>query len=66
MGEDPSIEADYTQVHFSLAKQYTLKNEEIFLYGKFSNYELNENYKLIYNPSYEVYEGIFLLKTRLL
>ena len=62
MGEDPSIEADYTQVHFSLAKQYTLKNEEIFLYGKFSNYELNENYKLIYNPSYEVYEGIFLLK----
>ena len=62
MGEDPAIEADYTQVHFSLAKQYTLKNEEIFLYGKFSNYELNENYKLIYNPSYEVYEGIFLLK----
>ena len=62
MGEDPSIEADYTRVHFSLAKQYTLKNEELVLYGKFSNYELNENYKLIYNPSYEVYEGTFLLK----
>ena len=62
MGEDPDTEADYTQVHFSLAKQYSLRDEEIFLYGKFSNYELNENYKLIYNPSYEVYERTLLLK----
>ncbi|MDC1080891.1 DUF5103 domain-containing protein [Flavobacteriaceae bacterium] len=62
LGEDPDTEADYTQVHFSLAKQYTLRDEEIFLYGKFSNYELNENYRLIYNPSYEVYERTLLLK----
>lgn len=62
LGEDPDTEADYTQVHFSLAKQYTLRDEEIFLFGKFSNYELNENYRLIYNPSYEVYERTLLLK----
>lgn len=62
LGEDPDTEADYTQVHFSLAKQYNLRDEEIFLYGKFSNYELNENYRLIYNPSYEVYERTLLLK----
>ena len=60
--EDPAIEADYTQVYFSLAKQYTLKEEEIYIYGKFSNYELKDQYKLSYNPSYEVYEGVFLLK----
>lgn len=61
-GKDPAIEADYTQVYFSLAKQYTLKEEEIYIYGKFSNFELKDQYKLSYNPSYEVYEGVFLLK----
>tara|TARA_B100000767_G_C19774047_1_gene541615 strand:- start:3002 stop:4255 length:1254 start_codon:yes stop_codon:yes gene_type:complete len=61
-GNDPDIEADYTQVYFSLAKQYTLQEEEIYLYGKFSNYELSEEYKLTYNPSYEVYEIRLLLK----
>ena len=61
-GENPSIEADYTQVYFSLAKQYTLQDEAIYLYGKFSNYELTDQYKLTYNPSYEVYEGSLLLK----
>ena len=61
-GQDPAIEADYTQVYFSLAKQYTLKEEEIYLYGKFSNYELKDQYRLTYNPSYEVYEGTLLLK----
>tara|TARA_B100000767_G_C19778335_1_gene544231 strand:- start:8335 stop:9588 length:1254 start_codon:yes stop_codon:yes gene_type:complete len=62
LGEDPNTEADYTQVHFSLAKQYTLRDEEIFLYGKFSNYELIEKYKMIYNPSYEVFEATLILK----
>ena len=61
-GQDSAIEADYTQVYFSLAKQYTLKEEEIYIYGKFSNYELKDQYKLTYNPSYEVYEGTLLLK----
>ena len=61
-GQDPSIEADYTQVYFSLAKQYTLQEEEIYIYGKFSNYELNDQYRMTYNPSYEVYEGTLLLK----
>lgn len=61
-GDDPSIEADYTEVYFSLAKQYELKEEELYIYGKFNNYELTEENKMIYNPSLEMYEGILLLK----
>ena len=61
-GNNPNIEADYTEVYFSLAKQYELKEEEIYLYGKFNNYALTEENKMIYNPSLEIYEGILLLK----
>lgn len=61
-GRNSSIEADYNLVFFSLSKQYTLQDEEIYIYGKFSNYELKEEYKLIYNPNFEVYQGVLLLK----
>ncbi|MDG1054253.1 MAG: DUF5103 domain-containing protein [Flavobacteriaceae bacterium] len=61
-GSDPNIEADYTEVYFSLAKQYSLKEEEIYIYGKFNNYALTDENKMVYNPSLEIYEGILLLK----
>ena len=61
-GGDPNIEADYTEVYFSLAKQYSLKEEEIYIYGKFNNYALTDENKMVYNPSLEIYEGILLLK----
>jgi hypothetical protein len=61
-GSNPHIESDYTEVYFSLAKQYELNEEEIYIFGKFNNYELTQENKMIYNPSLEVYEGILLLK----
>lgn len=61
-GSNPDIEADYSVVYFSLAKQYELNDEEIFIYGKFNNYALTDENKMIYNPSLEVYEGILFLK----
>ena len=61
-GEDPAIEADYSIVYFSLARQKVLEEGDIYIYGKFNNYELNEENKMIYNPKTEVYEGILLLK----
>jgi hypothetical protein len=61
-GSNPHIESDYTEVYFSLAKQYELNEEEIYIFGKFNNYELTQENKMIYNPSLEVFEGILLLK----
>ena len=61
-GDDHHIEADYSEVYFSLARQYGLNEEEIYIYGNFNNYKLTEENKMIYNPSLELYEGILLLK----
>ena len=61
-GDDSNIEADYSEVYFSLARQYGLNDEEIFVTGKFNNYEMKEENKMVYNPSLELYEGILLLK----
>ena len=49
-GSDPHIESDYTEVYFSLAKQYELKGEEIYIYGKFNNYALTQENKMILTP----------------
>lgn len=56
------IEADYSWVHFSLSAPVQLKDQEIFVYGKFNNYELNEENKMYYNPALQTYEGVILLK----
>jgi hypothetical protein len=59
---DPETHADYSYVYFSLAADYQLNDEEIFIYGNFNNYQLNELNKMYYNPSLEIFEGILLLK----
>jgi hypothetical protein len=59
---DPDTHADYSYVYFSLASDYQLNEEEIFIYGNFNNYQLNELNKMYYNPSLEVFEGVLLLK----
>ena len=60
--ENGAIEADYSWVHFSLSAPTLLKDQEIYVYGKFNNYELEEENKMYYNPSLEIYEGVMLLK----
>ena len=49
--ENGNIEADYSWVHFSLSAPVLLKDQEIYAYGKFNNYELNEANKMYYNPA---------------
>ena len=49
-------EADYSWVHFSLAMPRSLNEKEVYIYGKFNNYELGEENKMIYNPSLEIYD----------
>ena len=58
-----NTDADYSFVYFSLAYPYELEeNEEIYIYGAFNNFELNELNKMYYNPALELYEGVLLLK----
>jgi len=60
---DANTDADYSLVYFSLAYPYELnEKEELFIYGAFNNFELNEFNKMYFNPALELYEGVLLLK----
>lgn len=50
-----SIEADYTNVHFSLETE-PLENQNVFVYGNFNNFELNENNLMAYDPVKKRYQ----------
>ena len=39
-----------------------LEDQEVYIYGKFNNYELSDENKMYYNPGLEIYEGVMLLK----
>ena len=60
--QSSDYEADYSWVHFSLVMPGSANEKEIYIYGKFNNYQLREENRMIYNPSLEIYEGIILLK----
>jgi hypothetical protein len=59
---DPNTHADYSYVYFSLAADYSLNENEIYIYGAFNNFEINDQNKMYYNPALELYEGVLLLK----
>ncbi len=61
-GTDPSIEADYAMIHFSLANYMPLENSKVYVYGRFNNYELTEENQMLYNSETDLYEAQILLK----
>lgn len=48
-GEDQSRESEYTMIHFSLPYTMDIGLNEIYVYGKYNNYALEEQNKMIYN-----------------
>ncbi|WP_172915326.1 type IX secretion system plug protein [Capnocytophaga canimorsus] len=61
-GENPHDNADYTWVHFSLEGLPEFWSKSVYVYGKFSNYQLSDAYKLSYDESAGVFHGKVLLK----
>lgn len=59
--ENPSIEADYTVIHFSLRKPKSF-NKSVHVYGSFNNYALNKLNQMTYNPESGAYEVAIKLK----
>tara|TARA_B100001758_G_scaffold225879_1_gene218220 strand:- start:9 stop:1310 length:1302 start_codon:yes stop_codon:yes gene_type:complete len=60
-GWKSSIEADYAFVHFTLPTN-TISSGEIFLLGGFSEWDLNNDYKMQYNHQKKQYEASIYLK----
>lgn len=61
-GENASIDADYTWVHFSLKTENKLKNKDVYVYGNFNNWQISEVNKMKYNDRTGLYEIPILLK----
>ncbi len=61
-GNDPNTEAEYAWIHFSLQHQEFPPGQDVYVYGNFNNYDLDEGVKMKYNPRDRIYEGALLLK----
>lgn len=61
-GDDVSREADYTNVHFSLPYSELIALDNVFVYGKFNNYALGDENKMIYNETNGMMEATLKLK----
>ncbi|WP_224489607.1 type IX secretion system plug protein [Robertkochia flava] len=59
---DQNSEADYSFVHFSLDYEPWLGLQDIYVYGKFNNYELLEENKLEFNADNNTLETTLFLK----
>ncbi|MCF7560573.1 DUF5103 domain-containing protein [Sabulilitoribacter multivorans] len=63
--DDPSIEADYVWMHFSLEvteATEAIKGKNIHVYGNFNNYTIDESTKMDYDEQNQVYRNSMLLK----
>jgi hypothetical protein len=58
----PEVQADYAIVKFRLNYNIPINNVDIYLYGELTNYELTDDYKLLYNLETRCYEKLLLLK----
>jgi hypothetical protein len=61
-GDDNSREAEYTNVHFSLPYTADLELNEVYVFGKFNNYALEEINKMNYNETNGNMEAVIMLK----
>ena len=61
-GEDVSREAEYTYVHFSLPYKEELALDDVHVFGKYNNYALTEENKMVYNEENGMMEAIIKFK----
>lgn len=61
-GENNSREAEYTDVHFSLPYTARLQTDEVYVFGKFNNYALEEANRMKYNEENGNMEAVIRLK----
>lgn len=61
-GQNDAVEAEYVWVHFALACHEELNGGDLYLYGNFNNFALDETTKLTFNEETGYYETTRLFK----
>jgi Domain of unknown function (DUF5103) len=57
-----ALTADYLDVHFTLGKKGELDDEDIYLFGAFTDWKIDERFKMTYSAQQQAYEGDVRLK----
>ena len=60
--KQPTTEADYAHIVFTLPFDVELKHGEMYVYGAFNNWECNESNRMIYSDHLGVYQKSIYLK----
>ncbi|MDX2250330.1 MAG: DUF5103 domain-containing protein [Bacteroidia bacterium] len=55
-------QADYVNNHFVLERSEPVPNGEVYVLGKFSDWQMKDDYRLTYNAEARRYEGQIILK----
>ena len=61
-GNNTATEADYAMMHFTLLSEEPFSDKEVYVYGAFNNFEIEEENKLYYYSNTNSYVGTILLK----
>jgi len=59
---EPEIEADYVFVHFKFNVEQVLTSGDVYILGEFTNWDLDEQFKMKYNYEKRQYEASAFLK----
>ena len=60
--DDPELEADYAEVLFSLYSPSPYAERELYLFGALTDWQLRDDFHMVYNPAISSYVGKVLLK----
>jgi hypothetical protein len=59
---NPDLEGEYASVFFSMGVSQEYFDSNIYVFGKITDWQLKEEFKLAYNPTVSAYVGRVLLK----
>lgn len=59
---DPHTGADYAWLHFSIVADQSLEDAKVYLFGRFTDWQLLPSYELQYNAQQRIYAGKAFLK----
>ena len=60
--DDPDLESDYVKVYFELPYDEPDPFGEIYIFGKLTDWQLKEEFRMKYNDNYKAYIGTAMLK----
>lgn len=58
---DPWVTSDYLNTHFFLRRSVPYEGQ-VYIFGELTDWQINPDFRLDYNPTYKRYEGEVLLK----